>query len=205
MIFRKKLRQVKKKWSEISDTWVGTAVYAALGIMFAILLNYFLGVFLATSLPVVTVSSGSMVPTMNVGDIVFIQSKEFYDPGDIIVFSGWENVPIIHRVVAKISDSGVEKYGAFNEISPDKLEGLAQKGKILYITRGDANPRCDQCGRHDPIPEANIFGHSIFTIPYLGWVKIAFVNMFGDNLFLGIAIIFGISLLYSYIKGKSEE
>lgn len=199
------LKEIKKKWKETNETWMGTAIYAAIGIIFALLLNQSLGVYLDTPLPVVTVSSGSMIPTMNIGDIVFIQSKDVYQTGDVIVFSGWKNEPIIHRVVAKITESNVEKLDGFSELDDEKLEGFSSPGRTLYVTRGDNNDRCDQCYGQRPIPQENVFGHSILVIPYLGYVKIIFVNIFGDNFVLGVLFIFSLSLAYSYIKEKEGK
>ena len=93
------------------------------------------------------VASGSMRPTMEVGDIAIVVSA---DPskiqvGDIIQY--WqEGEMTLHRVV----------------------EITGEGGSRLFITKGDDNPIPDT----DPVFPAQIRGKLIFTIPKLGWIPI---------------------------------
>lgn len=194
----KKYRKWKKEWDDLNRGWKGTAIYSVLGIIFALFIQLGLGYINSTSLPVVTVSSESMVPALNVGDIVFIQGKATYAPGDIIVFRGWREDPIIHRIVAKIEGGEIERLAGFS--APDeRLSRLAVPARTVYITKGDHNPSYDQDYGNPPIAQQSVFGSGFFVIPYLGWVKILFVRVFGNNIALGIAMVFSILLMYSYI------
>ncbi|MCS7124608.1 MAG: signal peptidase I [Candidatus Bathyarchaeota archaeon] len=94
------------------------------------------------------IASGSMTPTLNVGDIAIVLSTpaKAIRVGDIIQYyraSG--EPPIIHRVIDKYESGGT----------------------TWFITQGDANNAPD-----DPINENQVKGKVIFTIPKLGWVSI---------------------------------
>ena len=87
----------------------------------------------------------------NKGDILVIKGQESYQIGDTVVYSVAEKGdPIIHRVV---SDS----------------EAIA--------TKGDANPT--QLDFETSISSRDIHGEAVFKIPWLGWVKIAFLRFLG--------------------------
>ena len=97
----------------------------------------------------------------NKGDIIILRKGKNVEIGDIIVFmSHAENPrpdPIIHRVIAINS----------------------------FQTKGDNNPRqindCnDGCLDETNIRESQVMGKGVLRIPYLGWVKIVFVNIIGQ-------------------------
>ena len=92
------------------------------------------------------IASGSMTPTLNVGDIaITIQTPpETINIGDVIQYRT-PNGPIIHRVI--------EKYESY--------------GSVWFVTKGDANNAPD-----DPIDSRQVIGKVILTIPQIGWVSI---------------------------------
>ena len=104
---------------------------------------------LTTTHPWVTVASGSMRPTLEVGDLVIIQGTpaSSIQVGDIIVFDSPEGSLTIHRVT--------------------RIQTL-QNGTILFKTKGDANPSEDA----DWIPEQSVHGRVIYRIPYIGWLAL---------------------------------
>ncbi len=127
---------------------------------------------LNTSVPLAAVESSSMVPTLNIGDVVVIVGVKPDDikVGDIIVFNkvvysirkGYVKklkTPIVHRVVDIIERNGV-KY---------------------FKTKGDANPLPDQWY----VPEDAVLGKVLcingepFRIPYVGYFSIFFHNIIG--------------------------
>lgn len=93
------------------------------------------------------IASGSMRPTLDVGDIAIVIST---DPskiqvGDIIQY--WQKEEMtLHRVV----------------------ETYRSEGANLFVTKGDANTAPDT----DPVFLAQIKGKLILTIPKLGWIPI---------------------------------
>ncbi|TFG10338.1 signal peptidase I [Candidatus Thorarchaeota archaeon] len=110
------------------------------------------GVFMAamgTGTPLVVVTSESMVPAINVGDLLVLQGRteEGIQVGDIIVYQDdWNPNPIVHRVV---------------EI--EEIEGVS-----YYYTRGDANDQRDPGNR--TIDE--IVGEVVLIIPQIGHVSL---------------------------------
>lgn len=125
--------------------WIVTTVVAVAIIWFAV------GLF-----PVqpTTVISGSMRPTLDVGDVVIIAkvSADTIKAGDIIQFREGEGVTTVHRVV-EIQES---------------------EGKIVFITQGDANREPDA----NPVIPENVVGKAIFAIPKIGWAAIAVKGFF---------------------------
>jgi len=102
------------------------------------------------------IASGSMRPTMDVGDIAIVVST---DPnkiqvGDLIQY--WQNGEmILHRVVDTYQAAG---------------------GKV-FITKGDANNAPDP----DPVLPNQVRGKLILTIPKLGWVSITLKDFIANT------------------------
>ena len=82
------------------------------------------------------------------GDIMIIFGKKDINLGDVIIFNGGRNNPIIHRVIS---------------LSP-------------LQTKGDHNG--DQLAEEKSINNNQIVGVAVGRIPYLGWVKLFFAEMF---------------------------
>jgi len=145
---------------------------------------------------VVTIESESMVPHMNVGDLVVVVQKErygtfetwadgnatvtpkFQEYGDVIIYkpNGLTTVhPIIHRAIQYVEAGPV----------------TAMKGKKLfinytaphsgYITWGDHNPAPDQLSRYpmigqiEPVKDEWIVGKALFTVPVVGYLPLNIV------------------------------
>jgi len=93
------------------------------------------------------IASGSMRPTMDVGDLAMVipVDPSKIQVGDVIQY--WQNGEMtLHRVV----------------------DIQQTEGATLFITKGDDNPTPDS----DPVIPAQIRGKLIFTIPKLGWISI---------------------------------
>ena len=59
-----------------------------------------------TESPVVVVLSGSMEPSMQRGDVLFLAKNTPIVNGDIIVYElPGENIPIVHRVISQQRDA----------------------------------------------------------------------------------------------------
>jgi signal peptidase len=142
---------------------------------------------------VVTIESQSMVPHMNVGDLVIVVQKDRYgsfetwvegktsgnmmfgDYGDVIIYkpNGLTTIhPIIHRAIQYVDTVPV------TEIKGIKLIGNYTPPHAGYITWGDNNPRPDQglnypgIGVIEPVKEEWIVGKALFSIPLVGYLPL---------------------------------
>ena len=87
---------------------------------------------------------------LNKGDIIFIVGAKNISVGDVIIFNGGENHPIIHRII-------------------DSVEPYQTKGDN-YITN------YKQLNSEKSIDENQVLGKAVFRIPYLGWIKLIFFD-----------------------------
>lgn len=192
--------KIQATWSRLNEGWLGIFFYVMMGIIVALSVHQISGVALGTGLPIVTVSSESMVPNLNVGDIVIIRGEKTYELGDIIVFEGWETEPIIHRIVAKTDGELVDKLEGWNELTDEYIIEMSQGRGKIYITKGDNNPRCDQCAKRLPVKESNVYGKAVARIPYLGWVKILAVEWFIKDPVVGVLLLIVLGTGYYIYK-----
>ena len=189
-------------------------IFATLLLLLFILLANFviqgaLTLILKTSRPLHTPISGSMEPTLNIGDLLVIQGgitgESVYahtGDGDIIIFldpRDTDGIPIVHRAV--------DKY---------------KVGDTWYIvTKGDNNPTVDDWSWYDfprggnysvaGHPESYIIGKVIFWVPYLGYFLRAFdetainLGVFAITLRQFLIIILLVALVYLELSGSEEE
>lgn len=133
--------------------------------------------------PFYVVSSGSMIPVLNVGDILIVKDGNTFNSlkvGDIIVFDrpqGGDRV-IVHRII-EISDRFGEK---------------------VIVTKGDANDGIIP-GTDFPILEKDYIGSVAYVVPKVGLV-LKYLNPPVN--YIIIAGIIGI-LIYTNMKKKNEE
>jgi signal peptidase len=148
----------------LKNDYVKTAV-----LLFIIIISVFafwfgLRTALATEFPLCGVASGSMIPTLQVGDLIIVQGvsdasnieaapNDATNPGDIIVFynprKGFRdpNDLIVHRAINK----------SYDEVE-DRWE---------FKTQGDANPGPDNWD----VPEDFVVGKVVFfRIPLVGFI-----------------------------------
>jgi signal peptidase I len=189
-------------------------IFATLLLLLFILLANFviqgaLTLILKTSHPLHTPISGSMEPTLNIGDLLIIQGgitgetvHAHPGDGDIIIFldpRDTDGIPIVHR--------------AFD---------MYKVGDTWYIvTKGDHNPTVDDWrwygfpvgGNYSVagIPENYIVGKVIFKIPYLGYFLRTFdettinLGVFAISLRQLLIIILLVALVYLELSGSEEE
>lgn len=104
-----------------------------------------------TGNPFYIVSSGSMIPALNVNDVIIVQENVPFDKikvGDIIAFSSpsYHSEIIVHRVAQIITQSPLE-----------------------VRTKGDANPDSIQ-GVDLPITKYEYLGKVAYVIPHIGYL-----------------------------------
>ena len=140
--------------------------------------------------PMRAIESGSMVPHMNIGDIVFIQDmsrtsivthedgadtgyRSFGEFGNVILYRKYgsnSDTPIIHRAMY------------FVEAGEPMWDGGPSAPHDGYITKGDHNRYLDQaCGKicSEPVREEWVIGVARFRIPYVGHVRLMFSKILG--------------------------
>ena len=133
--------------------------------------------------PFYVVSSGSMIPVLNVGDILIVKDGNTFNSlkvGDVIVFNrpqGGDRV-IVHRII-EITDRFGEK---------------------VIVTKGDANDGIIP-GTDFPIREKDYIGSVAYTVPKVGLV-LKYLNP-PVNYIIIVGII-GI-LIYTNMRKKNEE
>lgn len=190
-------------WHEDSvASWVTSIVVAFVLIKF--ILYPLLGLVMGTSFPVVAVVSDSMehnqpVDTwwqqhediylsyditkdefltypmkngFNKGDIIVLWGTpaEKITQGDIIVFWGGKAYPIIHRVVFV----GQDEEGRYFATKGDNNLGQINEPPYLDEKRVPVSRPCST----EPDGQCDVLlGEAVLRIPFLGWVKIGFVNM----------------------------
>jgi signal peptidase len=164
---------------------------------------------------VVTIESESMVPHMNVGDLVLVVDEDrfgalttwaegnltgfttFGDYGNVIVYrpNGVDSVhPIIHRAMTYVDTAAVEQSG-FAQYYTDLHGG--------YITRGDNNPVIDQgtyypgIGVIEPVEKDWIVGKALFAIPLVGYIPLHITEF--------AIIVIVIIIIHDFVLGRRKE
>ena len=138
-------RQAKRAKEGSLAGWIVTTVVAVAIIWFSV------GLF---PIHPALVGSGSMRPTMDVGDVVIIAKvpADVVNQGDIIQFRKEEKITVMHRVV----------------------EIQETEGAKSFITKGDASDEPDT----DPVISENVVGKAVFNIPKIGWMAIVVKSFF---------------------------
>ncbi len=139
----KKLRKRK----DPTLIWVGTGLVCLLLIFFSF--GYF-------GVQPTIISSGSMRPSLDTGDVVIVTDVEIDEikEGDLIQYE-WNEFSTIHRV-HKVHNLG---------------EGTTP---IMFTTKGDANDEPDV----DPVMPDQVTGKVVFNIPKIGWIPLVLKSIF---------------------------
>jgi len=142
-----------------------------------------LQIIFGTQNPFFVVSSGSMVPELEVYDVLVVQGNTPFEEikmGDVIVFnrpSGHDRV-IVHRVVAVIDED-----------------------PLTLKTKGDANPASIP-GTDFPITEEEYIGQVEYVIPQVGYITRILSPPIN---YIVIAIIVGIMIFKQISKSRKEK
>lgn len=182
-----------------------------------------LGLFLVSGTwpAVVTIESESMVPNMNVGDLVFVVSadrfgdlqtwkegqvtgyRKFDDYGDVIIYkpNGASSVhPIIHRAMVWA------EVGQSFQISTGNLNYTYTAPHAGYITKGDNNLVIDQTGWEsgyrglgplEPVKDEWLVGKALFAIPLIGYLPLNIVPV--------AIILIAAMLIYEYYMDRKKD
>ncbi|WXG42656.1 MAG: signal peptidase I [Promethearchaeati archaeon SRVP18_Atabeyarchaeia-1] len=174
------------------------------GIVIAIIIGGVLGANVAlqaalgTPIPIVVVTSGSMVPTINVGDVCVIQrvSPDQYvvgnhttHTGDIIVWDATGilqtegNEPVIHRIVDRRYNNGT--------------------GHFEFLTEGDNNfgpDRRTDNGSLAWFQDARVYGKVTLIIPWIGNI---FLFLRGGGVWL-VVLVLAVIIVLMFVEEMSK-
>ena len=197
----------------LKNEWVKT------GIMLAIVLVAFFSVWfgvryaLGTDYPLLAVASGSMVPTLNVGDLIIVQgisnfSTVYAHPlnGTIIVF---------HTYLP--GDDHPMLLGASDELIVHRVINETRRydqslGRYVYYfsTKGDANTGPDTWdpapyGYGQGVPDYYIVGKVVGKIPWIGYIPLDIRTTEGlETIIVLIIIVVLAEYVYSSVKEKKK-
>ena len=154
----------------LKNEYVRSIIFLAIILGCVVLFWFGLRVYLRTDYPLLAVASGSMVDTLNVGDLIIVQGgfnvsdiKAGYRPeGDIIVFHKPSSPDelIVHRAV-EVTDDGL-------------------------VTKGDHNPTVDSQWK---VTDDELVGKVVGSIPYLGYIPLFVHTPSGITIILILIII----------------
>ncbi len=165
---------------------------------------------------VVTIESESMVPNMNVGDLVLVVDEDrfgglatwaegqrtgqssFGNYGNVIVYrpNGADSVhPIIHRAMTFVDTAAVEESG-LGAYYDDPHGG--------YITKGDNNPYTDQpnlrisgIGVIEPVKKEWIVGKALVAVPLIGYLPLHLVEF--------AVVVIVVILIHDFVLARRKE
>lgn len=126
------------------------------------------------------VLSGSMEPTINIGDIIIIHKQDQYVINDVVTFTGSSGRLVTHRIIGTKEEQNTR----------------------FFVTRGDANRTEDD----ERIGNSDIKGKTVLVIPKIGYL----VNFSKSVPGLIILIVVPIALLifdsiYKYLMSKYSK
>jgi signal peptidase len=135
-----------------------------------------------TESPLMVVSSGSMIPVLNVGDIILVRGV---DPssvtvGTIIIFHSPDDytTPIVHRVIA-----------------------IDHEGSLIFFeTKGDNNPVPDNWR----VPSVNLMGVYVAKLPYVGLLSLELRGPLGIILIVLLVLLI-VAVEYNESKVASSK
>lgn len=129
---------------------------------------------------ILSVTSGSMEPTIHTGSLIVVRPVDEYKPGDIITF--------------RSTDSSEEKSNTTHRIiSMQEPDGFKE-----YETKGDANEVADT----DKVKPSRIIGKHLFSVRYLGYALMYIKTVPG---LLILIIMPATIIIYEEIKKIRQE
>lgn len=133
--------------------------------------------------PFYVVASGSMIPVLEVYDVLIVLGHEPFEEieiGDIIVFNrpSDHNRVIVHRVAS-----------------------IIQEDPKTIRTQGDANPASIP-GTDFPITEEEYIGKVVYTLPQVGYITQLLKPPIN---YVIIAVVIGIMIIKQFVKKKNGK
>jgi len=162
-------------------SWIKDVIIVGIGVL---VIWVGLQIVFGTQNPFYVVSSGSMVPELEVFDVLIVDRRSYpfesIAVGDVIVFNrpaGQDRV-IVHRVVAIIDDD-----------------------PLSIRTKGDANPASIP-GTDFPVTEEEYIGKVAYVIPQIGYITRILTPPI-NYIIIGIIIV--VMVVKHISKGRKEQ
>ena len=179
------MEKIKKLWQ---NEYFKTAISILLVILLFLIFWYGSIAYFNTESPYLVVSSGSMRPTLEVGDLIIVkrvdpsQLNYGFSDGDIIVFKKPNNPKelIVHRLVSVTLKNGIYE----------------------FKTHGDANPPDSE----EKFTEENYVGKVIARVPFIGHISLFTHTQEGFYFFaFSIICLIIVFMLFPSEKEKHNE
>lgn len=194
-----RLASSKSRWSNLlKSNYVKTIILAAIVLGSVVVFWAGVKVAFATDYPLLTVASGSMRPTLEIGELIVVQGilnasdlRAAPNPeGDIIVFRNPhdEGELIVHRAI-------------------NKTQSMIDH--LWYIkTKGDANPSADPWSGTNTwntmISEKLLIGKVVGHVPYVGYIPLYVRTPLGMVLLIVLILIIVFAEYIPFSSKKQE-
>ena len=178
------LETLRKLWK---NEYFQTAITVILLLAFVFGFWYVTQTVLRTGYPALAVASTSMLPTLNVGDLIIVQGvppeqiNASYLTGDIVVFTDAKGDLIVHRAV--------------------KVENIS--GEYWFTTKGDNVPGSKD--QFSPWPASRLVGKVVGRIPWIGNFALLMHSQQNIYLFTVVIIILIVVVLFFPFETDEEE
>ncbi len=178
------LETLRKLWK---NEYFQTAITIILLLAFVFGFWHVTQTVLRTGYPALAVASTSMLPTLNVGDLIIVQGvppeqiNASYLTGDIVVFTDAKGDLIVHRAV--------------------KVENIS--GEYWFTTKGDNVPGSKD--QFSPWPASRLVGKVVGRIPWVGNFALLMHSQQNIYLFTVVIIILIVVVLFFPFETDEEE
>ncbi|MGQ9506902.1 MAG: signal peptidase I [Candidatus Bathycorpusculaceae bacterium] len=176
------LETLKKLWK---NEYFQTAITLILLIAFVFGFWYITQTALRTEYPALAVASQSMLPTLNVGDLIIVQGvspeqvNASYSTGDIVVFKDAQGDLFVHRAV--------------------KIEKIGED--YWFTTKGDNVP--GDKDQFSPWPSSRLVGRVVGRIPWIG--NFALLLHSPQNVYFFTVIIIVLIVIFLFFPFETGE
>lgn len=161
---------------------------------------------LKTEHPFLAVASGSMKPTLNIGDLIVVQGAS--NTSEIEAGSPPEGDILVYRVKGLIV--GNQHDGLIVHRAVDKTASV--EGNLYFITKGDHNLGNDRVknattgGLLPGVPESHVVGKVVYWIPWVGNIPLFIRTPSGMILIVLLFVVWVlVEFLYSWKKKMEQE
>jgi len=191
----------------LKNEWVKTGVMLAVVLIAFFSFWYGIRFVLATEYPLLAVATPSMVPTLNVGDLIIVHGVS--GASEIYTHPGNGNIIVFHTYIPNLGPNlypgkpeELIVHRAINKTL--KFDSYVGREVWYFTTKGDNNPTEDRWPgtSYDGVPEYYIVGKVVGSVPWIGNVPLYIRTPSG---IVTIIILIIIVLLVDFIVSSYRE